>query len=320
MPKVSVIMSVFNDEKNVAESVKSILNQTFDDFEFMIVNDGSTDDSMKIVHSLKDPRIRTIQHENIGLTKSLNKAICVSQSEYIARQDSDDISIPDRLEKQVSFLDNNPEYAMIGTGIYRINSYGRIIETPSVISSNRKIRWFLRTGNCFCHGSVMIRRSSLNHVGIYRDYLKVTQDYDLWRRISEAYKVENLRERLYLWRKNKQNISFREREVQDKTAALIGAFSCERSLNGIDSYRLLADCHGDIDYLIRMKATNDYRHWYNIALGDVYLRSKRPHLAKKQYKRCLNEKIEFYTLLRLLFVINTEIYSIARSIGIKVLR
>jgi len=105
-PKISVIMSVYNGEKYLGEAIDSVLGQTFTDFDFIIVNDGSTDGSPGIIQSYRDERIRVINNEkNIGLTKSLNKAIKESGGEYIARQDADDISLPERFEEQVWFLE-----------------------------------------------------------------------------------------------------------------------------------------------------------------------------------------------------------------------
>ncbi len=127
-PKVSVIMSVYNGDKYLREAIESILNQTFTDFEFIIVNDGSTDNSLEIIESYDDERIKTINNKkNIGLTKSLNKALKFAKGKYIARQDADDVSLPNRFEKQVEYLDSHPEVALVGTSVYLIDENGKII-------------------------------------------------------------------------------------------------------------------------------------------------------------------------------------------------
>ena len=117
MPKVSVVMSVCNSEPFIRDAIKSILGQTFQDFEFIIINDGSTDGSLQIIQSYGDSRIRITSQENLGLTKSLNKGIGIARGEYIARQDADDISEPSRLEKQVAVLEQNRRAVLVSSNI-----------------------------------------------------------------------------------------------------------------------------------------------------------------------------------------------------------
>ena len=117
MPKVSVVMSVYNSEPFIRDAIKSILGQSFQDFEFIIINDGSTDGSLQIIQSYGDSRIRITSQENLGLTKSLNKGIGIARGEYIARQDADDISEPSRLEKQVAVLEQNSRAVLVSSNI-----------------------------------------------------------------------------------------------------------------------------------------------------------------------------------------------------------
>ena len=117
MPKVSVVMSVCNSEPFIRDAINSILGQTFQDFEFIIINDGSTDGSLQIIQSYGDSRIRITSQENLGLTKSLNKGIGIARGEYIARQDADDISEPSRLEKQVAVLEQNSRAVLVSSNI-----------------------------------------------------------------------------------------------------------------------------------------------------------------------------------------------------------
>jgi glycosyltransferase involved in cell wall biosynthesis len=124
-PKLSVIMSVHNGEKYLREAIESILNQTFTDFKFIIINDGSTDNSLAIIRSYDDKRIRILNNgTNIGLTKSLNKALKQAKGKYIARQDADDVSLPDRFEAQLKYFVQYPEVALLGTSTYIINQEG----------------------------------------------------------------------------------------------------------------------------------------------------------------------------------------------------
>ena len=125
-PKVTVLMSVYNGERFLREAVECILNQTFRDFEFLIINDGSTDGTRDIILSYKDSRIRLVNNkDNVGLTKSLNKGLAMSSGELVARQDSDDISSLHRLAQQVNFLDSHPEVVAIGSQIKAIGIHGQ---------------------------------------------------------------------------------------------------------------------------------------------------------------------------------------------------
>lgn len=197
-PKISVIMSVYNGGKNLRHSIESILKQSFNDFEFIVIDDCSTDNSYEIIKSFDDDRIRIIRNEvRLYLTKSLNKAIRMARGEYVARQDADDISLPHRLEKQVIFLEKNPEVAMVGTSAYLINEEGKVIGKRIVPSDPRKI---LLKVNPIIHGSVMIRKKIIDKLGLYNELFKYSQDYELWLRISKNYDIRNLQETLYCLR------------------------------------------------------------------------------------------------------------------------
>lgn len=216
--KISVIMSVCNGEQHLRESIESVLNQSFTNFEFIIVNDGSTDASLEIIKSYADKKIRIINNEeNIGLTKSLNKAIKQAQGEYIARQDADDISLPNRLELQFEFLENHPEVALLGTGVYVINENGATIEKRIMHPNPKKS---LLKGNRFIHGSVMFRKSVIDERGAYNETLRYSQDYELWLRMSKKYDVRNLTAPLYKLRMHKGSILSRKVEEQQMYAVL----------------------------------------------------------------------------------------------------
>ena len=216
--EISVVISVYNGEKHLRESVESVLNQTFTDFEFIIVNDGSTDASLEIIKSYDDERIQIINNEeNIGLTKSLNKALKQAQGEYIARQDADDISLPNRLELQLEFLEKHPEVALLGTGVYVINENGDTVEKRIMHPKPKKS---LLKGNRFIHGSVMFRKSVIDELGAYNETLKYSQDYELWLRMSKKYDVRNLTAPLYKLRMHRDSILSRKMEEQQMYAVL----------------------------------------------------------------------------------------------------
>lgn len=198
MPKVTVLMAVYNGECYLREAIDCFLHQTFRDFEFLIINDGSTDHSREIILSYDDPRIRLVDNEyNLGLAKSLNKGLELAAGQYIARQDADDISDPERLEKQVAFLDSNPMVALTGTLYETIDAHGKLIERIAMPCGFTDIRWCLLFFNPFSHSAVMFRKSVvLERIGFYNEALRYSEDYELWSRIVRRLEVANLNEYL----------------------------------------------------------------------------------------------------------------------------
>ncbi|HDP69639.1 MAG TPA: glycosyltransferase [Actinobacteria bacterium] len=221
MPKVSVIMSVYNGEKYLKESAESILHQTFPDFEFIIVNDGSTDKTPEILRSFNDERIKVINQENMGLTRSLNKAINLVRGEYVARMDADDVSFPERLEYQVKFLDENPDVGMVGTACKEIDSKGRLIGDCVFPTIDNELRKVLIKYNPFVHASVMIRRTVIDKAGIYDESFSSAQDYEFWFRIAKFYKIANLAQLLLVRRYTTRNISIEKENEQIKNSVNI---------------------------------------------------------------------------------------------------
>ncbi len=179
-PKISIIMPIFNVERFIKEAIESILNQTFNDFEFIIINDGSTDNSFKIIkeYAKKDNRIIIINNsKNLGIIKSLNLGLKKAQGKYVARMDGDDISKPKRLEIQYNFLEKNKDIFLVGTGSEKINENSKIISIHNPIVSEKKIIKTLPKKNCFRHSSIMFR----NEKNIfYREKMHFVEDYDLY--------------------------------------------------------------------------------------------------------------------------------------------
>ena len=215
--KVSVIMAVFNGQKYIKESVESILGQSFKNFVFIIVDDGSTDRTREILENLskQDPRIKIISNSvNIGLTKSLNKAIKIAQGEFIARQDADDISLPERIEKQVVFLENHQKIKILGTFGYAINKDGRILRKEILPVLPQEIKKYLIKANPFIHTSVMIRKETIDKARGYNEDFKVIQDYELWFRILRGEEGENLPFFLVKKRYQPEMVSFKKNRKQ----------------------------------------------------------------------------------------------------------
>jgi len=220
-PKISVIMSVFNGEKYLKESIESVLNQTFRDFEFIIIDDGSDDETPEILkkYTKKDKRIKVIANsENIGLTKSLNKAVRASRGKYIARIDADDIVLPERFDRQVKFMDSNLEVGIVGSSYYLISEEGEIIDKKIPPLRDKELRRVIIRHNVFCHSSIMVRKEALERAGFYDENWRSAQDYELYFRIAKYFKLANLKESLVCWRVNKNSAFPRRDREQSKNA------------------------------------------------------------------------------------------------------
>ena len=235
---ISVVMPVYNCEKYIAYSIESILSQSFKAFELIIVDDGSSDNSMSIIQSYKDKRIRIITNpNNIGLTKSLNKAINCSKGEYIARMDADDISLVDRLEKQSDFMEDNPKVAVLGGGYQEIDSDGRLINyvfKPPVDKETIEHQLLFKKpfANPIVHSTAIIRRTALEDVGRYRVPFQAAQDYDLWLRISEKFEIQNMDEILIYYRYHPDSI-FNKSVFESTIFPLVARASAQMRRRGL---------------------------------------------------------------------------------------
>jgi glycosyltransferase involved in cell wall biosynthesis len=220
-PLVSVVMPVYNGGLFLQESIDSILAQKYRHFEFIIVNDGSTDHTESIILSNYDDRIRYFRNEtNKGLIYSLNYAIDRANGEYIARIDADDVAITDRIENQIAFLLNNTDYGICGTNFIQIDRNGKLISKVSLPLSDEDAQTLLFFGNVFCHSSMMIR-ANLIRLYQYRDEYLVCEDYDLWSRIAKQTKVANLPGFSTLYRMHGNNFSVKERQTMNKVISKI---------------------------------------------------------------------------------------------------
>jgi glycosyltransferase involved in cell wall biosynthesis len=225
---VSVIMSVYNAEQYLAQAIESILEQSYSNFEFIILNDGSTDNSHDIVkkYAAKDKRIQLISRPNKGLIASLNEGLDEARGDFIARQDADDISLPERLQAQVDFLQNHPEIGLLGTNIEVINEKGdkvsKKVANVDFLTSPDDLKLAEVFSNQFAHGSIMVK-SALLKTSLYdRDY-KHAEDFELWSRISHHSQIANLKEPLYLWRLHQSGVtSANTSEMTSKAMAIAG--------------------------------------------------------------------------------------------------
>lgn len=214
MPAISVVMPVYNAAPFLKESVESILHQTFSDFEFLIFEDGSTDDSKSILESFVDPRIRITHFEqNQGYVKLLNLGLAMATGKYIARMDADDISHITRFEKQFEFLENNPEYVICGSDYTHLGA-NRKVSLPSL---NEEIKLKMLSITPFCHPSVMLRAAVLKEKNIfYEEPYMPAEDLKMWVQLSGLGKFRNLSESLLWYRVHDHNISFKPRTQQEQ--------------------------------------------------------------------------------------------------------
>ena len=222
-PKVSVILPAFNAAAHLGKAIDSILSQSFNDFELIIINDGSTDNTLEVLAKCGDPRIKVITQENLGLPKALNQGLAIARGPYIARQDADDISLPTRLEKQVQFLDQNPEYGLIGTWSQIMTPAGLTDRQHLHPTSNGQIQVQLLMNNQFVHSSVMFRASCLKTTGQYSEDPEhfPPEDYDLWLKIAKHFMVANLPEVLLQYLEEPNSISRTKLELINTRAALM---------------------------------------------------------------------------------------------------
>jgi glycosyltransferase involved in cell wall biosynthesis len=191
-PTISVVMPVYNGRKHLFEAIESVLTQTYSDFEFIIVNDGSTDDSESIILSFDDSRIKYIKQKNQGVGGALISGCNAAQGKYIARMDADDICIKDRFYVQKIFLDRNPSYVLVGSAVLFIDEKGNILSRSFPYTSNYILHKLVINNSPITHPSVMMRKDALNLVGGYQD-LEPLEDVYLWLKLSKIGKLENLK-------------------------------------------------------------------------------------------------------------------------------
>lgn len=272
-PKISVIMSVYNGGQYLNEAIDSILNQTFTDFEFIIIDDGSTDDSAEIIKSYDDERIIIIQQENKGLAAALNEGIKIARGKYIARMDVDDIALLLRLEKQMSFLDGNKDCVIVGSSAIVIDRKGEFLFNSKMPTEWEEIKRNLPYHSPFYHSSVMFRKEVCITCGGY--YEKIGQhieDIILWNKLSIYGELRNLRDSLIKYRLVPNAITNRDKKTRKVLGQLL--------LNILEN--------GDMNQndLIRLKIVTKKKsqRWklsnYFLRIGAIYL-FKRNNLSKK---------------------------------------
>ncbi len=208
-PRITVLLSMHDAARYVRAAVESVLAQSWRDFECIVIDDASTDDSAAIVEALGDPRIRILrQRENIGLTRCLNRGLREARGEFVARQDADDLSSPERFARQVAFLDAHPEVPLVGTQARLVDQHGHSRGSRDLPLDPGGIRWLSLFDNPVIHTAAMFRTAVVrDELGGYDESFPCCQDYALWARVLERYPVSNLPEHLVTVREHDASVS-----------------------------------------------------------------------------------------------------------------
>ncbi|MDD3435733.1 MAG: glycosyltransferase [Candidatus Gastranaerophilales bacterium] len=298
MPKISVIMTVYNTkEEYLREAVESILNQTYKDFEFIIINDGSINNAKDVILSYDDKRIKYFENEkNIGLVKSSNKGLDIAQGEYIARMDSDDISMPERFEKQIKFMEENPEITVLGT-YFKILPTNETVKPPT--KNDEIVEHLLYVNSAFAHPSVMLKKSLLDKYSArYNENYQYAQDYGLWLSLINKAVFANLDEVLLYYRVHGLSVSQLYNHIQLKIANLM-RLQAQGKILGINAAEII-----DIEEKIEEKeklSTKEfltYINYLDFQMGKMktYDPIYFKHLYKHAAKLC-PKNLEFLKIL-----------------------
>lgn len=238
-PSLSVILPIYNADRYLGESIDSILRQTYRDFELLALDDGSTDDSLKLLREFaaQDSRIIVISRKNLGLVATLNEGLAIAQAPLIARMDADDIAVPERFAQQVAYMQNYPQCVALGSAIRFIDQHGTPGAEASYPRSSEVMRRLISEGSMLAHPAVMMRKNAAVKAGGYRPAFQHAEDYDLWLRMAEIGTIDNLPEVLLLYRQHSQQVSTKHAFAQTfgtavaRSMALLRAKGPEPFLN-----------------------------------------------------------------------------------------
>ncbi len=246
---VSVLMPVYNGERYLRAAVDSILGQSFTDFEFLIVDDGSTDGTRAVLAGIDDPRLRVIANErNMGVTKTLNVGLEAVRGRYVARFDADDIAHPERLAEQVAFLEANPDVVLLGSGYVSIDDAGHQVERVARPMADAEFRWTALLHSPVIHPSVMFRASLTGQGRLRYDEHADAEDYDMWVRMLAFGAGARLGRPLVTWRRHAGAIGVARRRQQMATTIAIARANVERQFPALraqrDKIARLVEIHG----------------------------------------------------------------------------
>jgi len=241
-PVISIIMPVYNGERFLADAVNSIRAQTYGNFEFLIVDDGSTDDTAQIVHSVKDPRIRYFHRQpHEGASAARNFALAQARGIYLTGMDADDVSLPDRLERQVAFLESRPSVGLVACGWETIDEHGRPLFTYSSENDRAPINSEIDWQPCLLGATYFFRTECINKVGVYRAGFDMNEDWDLCVRIGEAYDIGILGGVSYQYREHSLAACSKKVAKNIRSIILVRRLASERRQRGADRLSTLSE-------------------------------------------------------------------------------
>ena len=237
-PLISVVMPVYNAGEYVQRSVDSILSQTMRDYEFIILDDSSSDSSGSIIGGFSDPRIRYVQNErNIGVARTLNKGLSIARGRYIARMDADDFSQPDRFARQFTYLENHQDIDILGSWVWRFDEKKKfLLRFPT---GSDTVNAYMLFGNPLAHPTVMMRREVLRKAALqYDPDCRAAQDFDLWSRCQECCSMDNIPAPLLGWRHNHSGVTSSRLSQSNAVSMKILAKMLEKLDVAVDGQRL----------------------------------------------------------------------------------
>ena len=273
MPKISVIMSVYNSQKFIVKAIESVFKQTYQDFELLLIDDASTDNSFLILkkYAKKFPNkvILLKNRKKIGLTKSLIKLIKHSKGAYIARLDSDDYCHKDRFKTQINWLLKKKDNVLIGSSGYMVDENDKIISKINLDHLlDNKLKKKLIFKNYFLHSSTMFRKSYYNKVGGYNSFFKYTQDYELWSKLSKVGHIKNLKKELIYLRQHRNSLTSKYKTEQALYAFLISCINRNGKSLNLKSKNLISE-------IKKLKKKTDQTHFDSLCfLYSEYLPAK----------------------------------------------
>jgi glycosyltransferase involved in cell wall biosynthesis len=278
--KVSVVMSCYNSQEWLADSIESVLSQTYEDFEFVLVDDGSQDSTPHIISRYRklDSRIKVISKKNTGLPDSLNVGISEASGEWIARLDADDTCEPDRLEKQIEFVAVNPQVVLLGTSYSEVDTNGNVLKIHSYPNDDRILKYNLQRLRQFLHhSSVLYPAGAVKRVGGYRPRIRLAEDLDLWLRLASRGQFACLGEPLVHVRTHPNQISHAASGKSQLTDGMIAIISHLLTIDSVEDPVEIEDNH----------AWQFFREWVEMKIDEegIFRRRKSWICARESYLR-----------------------------------
>lgn len=299
-PLVSVIMPVYNSALYLREAIESILHQTFQNLELIILNDGSTDSSLEIIKSYAegDKRIKIFDSKiNLGIVKQLNLGVKVAEGKFIARMDSDDIACRERLEKQLNFLEENREVGILGTSTVLINKGSEEIGGSERMESSYLVLFSSYFINPFAHPTVMIRREVFERIGLYNENRYPSEDYDFWIRASKVTKFYNLKDPLLYYRVHPKSITQMKSAEQKSISGIILQDHVEKLIGHKPDFNIISFLKGFHKNSFHLNE-KDFLVAFNI-ISKIYFSFLQAHPI---INRSEKSQIQGFVFQRLLFL------------------